>query len=298
MLSGQAVSEFMEHSSNKSVLVRTALILLTLTAIIFTGMGSINASAAVQKIVTPTLTAEARYDSSATHPYNKQTSQLNVRWNKCSGANSYDLYVKGGKWSNWARYKTTSSTSVTVTGLKRTTSYQFKVKANYGKLSSGFSSVQTLKTARMDYDADGWQAMCRIVYHEVGQINSSVWDRPIVYVADAVANRYVGAKYANVSPWVSYYRNYKTVQSMIYNSGGFMSSAGLTRDGATYARVPAKVKTAVYGAVYGVTAYNGIANNYKVYYWCNRSYNSTSSKVAYSFKIPWGYFLIYKTYWG
>jgi hypothetical protein len=77
-----------------------------------------------------------------------------------------------------------------------------------------------------------------------------------------------------------------------------MSSAGLARDGAVYSKVPEKVKLAVWGAVYGKTTYKNIKNDYNIYFWCNRSYYSNSSKIAYTFKIPWGYFNVWRTYWG
>ena len=50
--------------------------------------------------------------------------------------------------------------------------------------------------------------------------------------------------------------------------------------------------------VYAKTTYKKIQNDYNVFYWCNRSYKQNSSKIAYSFKIPWGYFNIWRSYWG
>ena len=167
-----------------------------------------------------------------------------------------------------------------------------------GKTTGEFSNTQNLKTARMNFDAAGWEAMCRIVYHEVGQMDSDLWDKPIVYVSDCVVNRYVAAKYGGNNNWSAAYKNYSNIQSIIYNSGGFMSSAGLANDGAVYRRVPTKVKTAVYGAVYDIAAYKNIENDGSVYFWCNRSYYQSDSRIAYTFKIPWGYFNIWTAYWG
>ena len=211
------------------------------------------------------------------------------------------MYVKGGKYKSWTKYKTVSAkyTKCTVTGLKRATNYTFKVRAVNGTSYSAFSGNQMLKTARMDFDQGGWEAMCRIVYHEVGQINNSMWDKPMVYVSDCIVNRYSAAKYYSGSnAWKSSYRNYSNIQSIIYNSGGFMSSAGLTRDGATYGRVPARVKNAVYSAIYAVDSYKGIKHDYDIYFWSNTSYRPNSYKVAYSYRIPWGYFNIWRSYWG
>ena len=67
-----------------------------------------------------------------------------------------------------------------------------------------------------------------------------------------------------------------------------MSDAGLTRDGATYKKVTSRVKTAVYGAVYGKTTLNGIKNDYNVYYWCNRSYKSNDKKNCIFLQDPMG----------
>ena len=234
-----------------------------------------------------------------THPFGSQTNKITLHWNSVKNAKKYNLYVKGGKYDEYTLYKTVKGTSCTVSGLKRATNYSFVVKsvAKDGTLSSA-SKPQTIKTARIDFDKAGWQAMCRIVYHEVGKINDSMWDKPIVYVADCVVNRYEKAKYTNHPTWSSFYKNYNSVQSMIYKSGGFMSSTQLTNEGAAYSKVSSRVKTAVYGAVYGISAYKGIKNDNNIYYWCNRSYKSSGKGIAYQFKIPWGYFNVWRTYWG
>ncbi len=284
-------------SVKKTICKSVAVLLVVCT--LFTSFGAeLTVSAADVKLGKPTMVAEKKYESQATHPYNKQTNTLIVEWKKASNAKKYELYVKGGQYKSWTKYKTVTATKCTVTGLKRTTNYEFKVRAINGSQKGSFSSVQKLKTARMDFDKAGWEAMCRIVYHEVGMMSGSMWDKPIVYVADCVANRYVGAKYANNKTWVSTYKKYKNVQDVIYKSGGFMSDAGLKKDGATYNKVPARVKTAVYGAVYGKTSLNGIANDYNIYFWCNRSYKQNDKRIAYSFKIPWGYFNVWRSYWG
>ena len=292
----------MDHSvsfisaKNKSLKVIVMFIAALMTFLVMTE--GFSADAAAAKLGTPKMITQVDYGNEFTHPYNKQTNTIKVHWSKVSGASKYELYIKGGKYKSWKKYKTVKNTNCTVTGLQRTTSYQFRVKAVNGSVASAYSKTQTIKTARMDFNKAGWEAMCRIVYHEVGKMSGSEWDKPIVYVADCVANQYVAAKYTKNAMWRSYYARYNNVQDIIYKSGGFMSSAQLSRDGANYSNVSTRVKKAVHGAVYGKTMVNGIKNDYNVYFWCNRSYKTNSSKIAYSFRIPWGYFNVWRTYWG
>ena len=248
-----------------------------------------------------TFNAESRFSDGKTHPYGAQTNSLRVSWKKVSGATNYQLYIKGGKYTKWAKFKLFSAktSGVTIKKLARGTSYKFKVRAVKDGQYGPWSDIQTLTTSRIDFNAAGWKAMCRIVYHEVGKSSDSCWDEPIVHVADCVINRYEAAKYLNDSLWAPYYRGYDSVQSMIYQSGGFMSDAGLASDGASYANVSAKVKNAVYGSLYGKANINGIKHNKKIYYWQNTSYKPSGSKVAYVYSIPWGgYFSIWREYWG
>lgn len=284
-------------SVKKSVL--RAVVAMLAACLLFTCFSTdFSAFAADVKIAKPVLAAETKYMSGATHPYNKQTNTIIVDWRDVKNAKKYEIYIKGGKYAKWTKYKTVTTSKCTVSGLARATTYYFKVRGINGKVQGTFSNVQTLATARMDYNRKGWEAMCRIVYHEVGQMSGSMWDKPIVYVADCVANQYVSAKYLNDPTWAPYYRRYSSVQDVIYKSGGFMSEAGLARDGATYGKVTERVKLAVYGAVYAKTALNGIKNDYGVFFWCNRSYKQNDKRIAYSFKIPWGYFNVWRSYWG
>jgi hypothetical protein len=141
--------------------------------------------------------------------------------------------------------------------------------------------------------------MCRIVYHEVGGAAGSFWDKPIVYVADCVANQYVCAKYTLQGTWPKYYARYSNIESIIYSSGGFASSATLSARGANYSNVSARVKLAVWGAVYGVTAYNGIVNDYNIFFWNSTYYKPSSAKLGYTFKTPFGnYVNIWRQFWG
>lgn len=244
------------------------------------------------------LVSEARFNSGATHPFNHQTSQMNIRWNAVEGADSYQLYVKGGKYAKYTKVADTADLSYTVKGLARIKTYKFKVRAVSGGVAGKFSAAQTLRTARINFDKAGWQAMCRIVYHEVGGINDKMWDAPIVHVSDCVVNRFEAAKFLDDSTWAPYYASYKNVQSMIYNSGDFMSDAGLARDGATYSNCTRTVKLGVYGALYSKVTLSGEKPSKKVFFWSNTSYKPNSRKIAYSYKIPWGYFNVWKEYWG
>ena len=248
-----------------------------------------------------TLRGEIKFNNGNTHPWNYQTSRLRVRWNKVDGAARYQIWCKGGKYTEWTKIKTLLSNHsyYTVKNLDRDTEYSFKVRATVPGHCGPFSEVQTLKTARMDFDEAGWQAMCRIVYHEVGGVNDPMWDEPIVHVADCIVNQYEAAKYLNHPTWAPYYRRYSNIQSIIYQSGGFMSDWGLTRDGATYDRTTTKVRNAVYGAVYDKIKVNKIAHDRNVFFWCNTYYRPTGYKVGYTYRIPWGgWFSIWREYWG
>lgn len=252
------------------------------------------------KLAKPVILPEKTYDTDYTHPYNKQTNQIKLHWQAVKGASKYMVYIKNGKYTNWTNIVLTSLTECTVTGLNRDTLYAFTVKAlDENGNTSDVSDEVSIKTARMDYSAADWQAMCRIVYHEVGGAAGSMWDRPIVYVADCVTNQYVCAKYTHQGVWPNYYKNYSSISSIIYTSGGFLSDIGLTSRGAIYSKVTQRVKNAVWGATYGMTYYNGIANDYNVFFWCNSAYARNDSRIAYGFNIPWGgYMYIWREYWG
>ncbi|MBR3666917.1 MAG: fibronectin type III domain-containing protein [Ruminococcus sp.] len=285
-------------SSVKNVIKGFVAILAVVTIYAFFSTG-LRASAAVKSLSKPTIVAEKKYDSAATHPYNKQTNTIIVDWNNIKNAKSYELYIKGGKYTKWTKYKTVSSSKCTVSGLERCKNYKFKVRAVNGSVKSDYSAVKTIKTARIDFDQKGWEAICRVVSHEVGGCAGDVWDKPIVYASDCIVNQYVAAKYTKNAMWSSYYKKYNSIQDILYKSGGFISDSGLNRDGSYYSKVTARVKTAVYGAIYAKAALKGICNDFGIYWWCNRSYKINSSKVSYCFKIPWGgYGYFWNKYWG
>ena len=288
------------NTSNEGVTRRLVKLvsMIMIVTVLYAVFGAVHASAAVKSLDKPKLIAEATYESSATHPYNAQTNSIIVRWNKVKNAQKYYVYIKGGKYSGYKRIKTTTATSFKVTGLQRGTEYSFIIRAVAGSVQSKNSAAQKIRTALIDYDQAGYEAICRIVYHEVGRISTNFWDKPIVYVADCVVNRYVAAKYTNDRMWSSYYKRYNSVQSMIYDSGNFMSSYGLSADGCNYNKVNKRVKVGVWGALYNTNALHGVKNDSTVYFWCNRSYYSNDSRIAYSFKIPWGYYNVWREYWG
>ena len=252
------------------------------------------------ELKTPVILPEQTYDTDYTHPWNAQTNSITIHWNAVAGAKKYIVSVYGGQYTKWTEVASTVCDKYTATGLKRDTAYSFSVKAvsEDGKYSN-VSAAVSIKTARMDYSAAGWQAMCRIVYHEVGGAAGSFWDKPIVYVADCVTNQYVCAKYTYQGVWPKYYARYSNIESIIYTSGGFASSATLSARGANYGNVSQRVKLAVWGATYGVTYYNGIANDYNIFYWSSTGYKVNSAKCGYSMRTPFGnYVNIWRQYWG
>ncbi len=247
------------------------------------------------------LRGEIKYNTGDTHPWGAQTNSMKIRWNAVDNAAYYEVWVMGGQYSKWTKVKKLDADkkAFTVKDLNRDTTYKFKVRAASTSCYGAFSDVQTLRTARMDFDIGGWQAMCRIVYHEVGGVNDPMWNEPIVHVADCIVNQYEAAKYLYDPMWSAYYRNYTSIQNIIYYSGGFMSDWGLAADGATYANTTELVRNAVYGAVYDKVKVDSIPHDRNVYFWCNTYYYPSSYKVAYTYRIPWGgYFAIWREYWG
>ena len=98
----------------------SAAIITILAVFIFTG--TISASAAkkntakttvktVSKVTlsTPKMTPTKTIDSDYTHPYNRQTSQINVRWNKVNGAKGYKVYRATSKKGTYKLVKTTTA---------------------------------------------------------------------------------------------------------------------------------------------------------------------------------------------
>ena len=277
----------------------SALITVVLIFTLISSDLSASAAAAVKKLSAPKIVPETRYDSAATHPYNKQTNTIIVDWNNVKNAVKYELYIKGGAYSSYTKYKTVTSSKCTVSGLKLCTNYKFKVRAVNGSVKSAFSPVVTIKTARIDFDQRGWEAICKVVTHEVGGMAGDIWDKPIVYASDCIVNAYYRGKYTNHPIWTPYLKRYTSIQDVLYKSGGYISEQALTNRGVTYSKVPEKVKQAVWGSLYCKAYYKGICNNFSIFWWCNTSTYMTSSKVSYCFKLPWGgYGCFWNQYWG
>lgn len=110
----------MDHSAsfistkNKSLKVIVMFIAALMTFLVMTE--GFSADAAAAKLSTPKMTAQINYGSEFTHPYNKQTNTIKVHWSKVKGASKYELYIKGGKYKSWKKYKTVKNTNCTVTG--------------------------------------------------------------------------------------------------------------------------------------------------------------------------------------
>lgn len=111
----------MDHSTsfisakNKSLKVIVMFIAALMTFLVMTE--GFSADAAAAKLSTPKMTAQINYGSEFTHPYNKQTNTIKVHWSKVKGASKYELYIKGGKYKSWKKYKTVKDTNCTVTAF-------------------------------------------------------------------------------------------------------------------------------------------------------------------------------------
>ena len=73
-------------------------------------------------------------------------SYIKISWKKVSGADKYIVYIyKGGE---WVKYKSTTSTAITIKSLTAGTTYKFRVKAynSEGKVYSEFSDTLSAGT--------------------------------------------------------------------------------------------------------------------------------------------------------
>ncbi|MBR2315749.1 MAG: fibronectin type III domain-containing protein [Clostridia bacterium] len=79
-----------------------------------------------------------------------KSSEIKLSWNKVSGAEKYEVYIKNG--SKWTRLTSTGKTSYTVKkdgkkkSLKADKEYQFRVRAVVDEASGAYSSVLKVET--------------------------------------------------------------------------------------------------------------------------------------------------------
>lgn len=71
---------------------------------------------------------------------------ITLKWNKVSGAESYQIYRYNTSSKSWSKIKTTSKTSYKVASLSTATTYQFKVRAKKGSQTGKYSSVLKAST--------------------------------------------------------------------------------------------------------------------------------------------------------
>ena len=85
----------------------------------------------------PTTSCDAPSNLSSTPKRGGKAAQLG--WNSVSGASNYTVDLKATSSSNWQSFST-SSNSITITGLTKGISYDWRVRANCGSSNSTFST--------------------------------------------------------------------------------------------------------------------------------------------------------------
>ena len=73
--------------------------------------------------------------------------QITLSWQKSSHAQQYEVYDKESNKTEWKHAADTAETTMTVTGLKQETSYDFKVVAAIGRLKADETVLTNQKTA-------------------------------------------------------------------------------------------------------------------------------------------------------
>jgi hypothetical protein len=71
---------------------------------------------------------------------NIKPKKAKLNWSSVSGANSYSVQVAVAGTTNWSTF-TTSQTSLTASGLSNGTSYDWRVEADCGSSTSGYSGI-------------------------------------------------------------------------------------------------------------------------------------------------------------
>lgn len=77
---------------------------------------------------------------------NYTDTTVTLKWKATSGASKYVVYLYNSSTKKYKAYKTVKSTSCTITGLKKNTSYKVSVRSVYGSKYSDYSAVQTVST--------------------------------------------------------------------------------------------------------------------------------------------------------
>ena len=74
------------------------------------------------------------------------TTAVKVSWSKVSGAEKYQVYRYYSSSKSWKRVRTTENASASFTGLAKSTTYKFKVRAVSGDKKSDYSATVSSKT--------------------------------------------------------------------------------------------------------------------------------------------------------
>ncbi|MBQ3061556.1 MAG: fibronectin type III domain-containing protein [Lachnospiraceae bacterium] len=110
-----------------------------------TGRGIYGGSKTIKFYIRPSQVKNVKY-------VDKSTSYVNFKWDKCVGVTGYEVYRSTSKTGTYTKVGTVSATSFKNTGLKKGTTYYYKVRAyktvGSTKLYGAYSSVYTLATSK------------------------------------------------------------------------------------------------------------------------------------------------------
>ena len=110
-----------------------------------TGRGTYGGSKTITFYIRPTQVKNVKY-------VGKSTTYTNFKWDKCVGVTGYEVYRSTSKNGTYTKVGTVSTTSFKNTGLKKGTTYYYKVRAyktvGSTKLYGAYSSVYTLATSK------------------------------------------------------------------------------------------------------------------------------------------------------
>ena len=110
-----------------------------------TGRGIYGGSKTITFYIRPTQVKNVKY-------VGKSTTYTNFKWDACVGVTGYEVYMSTSKNGTYTKVGTVSTTSFKNTGLKKGTTYYYKVRAyktvGSTKLYGAYSSVYTLATSK------------------------------------------------------------------------------------------------------------------------------------------------------